>query len=77
MPGDETVSEEAEVAATDQLAPIEAPLDSVENDATDVEAEERVQRDQLSIALVAGLAALLLICVIFIFIANRHRPAGL
>jgi hypothetical protein len=34
-------------------------------------------RDALSIALVVGLGALLLLCVILVFVANRHRPAGL
>lgn len=33
--------------------------------------------DALSIAIVASLAALLLLCVVLIFVANGHRPAGL
>lgn len=34
-------------------------------------------RDALSLAIVAGLGALLLICVVLVLVANSHRPAGL
>ncbi len=76
------MSEETDAAATDPSAPVEPPLDStevaaIEGEVVEIEPVPRIQRDSLSIALVAGLAALLLICVIFIFIANGHRPAGL
>ena len=54
----------------DETEPLKAETD-------DVEIGEKEMRDPLSIALVAGIAALLLICVILIFVANRHRPAGL
>lgn len=40
-------------------------------------AESSPMRDGLSLALVAGLAALLLICVVLVLVANSHRPAGL
>jgi hypothetical protein len=39
--------------------------------------EPAPRRDALSLALVAGLALLLLICVVLVFVANNHRPAGL
>ena len=77
MLGDENVSEEVEVAVTDHPVLVEPPLGEVEVEVVEIESVERGPRDPLSIALVAGLAALLLICVIFIFIANGHRPAGL
>lgn len=43
----------------------------------DEEIELVPMRDGLSLALVAGLAALLLICVVLVLVANSHRPAGL
>jgi hypothetical protein len=43
----------------------------------DEEIQPIPMRDALSLAIVAGLAALLLICVVLVFVANNHRPAGL
>ena len=39
-----------------------------------MESDDANPRDPLSIALVVGLAALLLLCVILVFVANRHPP---
>lgn len=34
-------------------------------------------RDLLSVALIAAIGGLILLCVVFVLIANSHRPAGL
>lgn len=47
------------------------------NELEDDEIEPVPMRDGLSLALVAGLAALLLVCVVLVLVANSHRPAGL
>lgn len=53
----------------------EAPEELIESEETPI--DEAPRRNALSIALVAGLGALLLICVVLVLIANSHRPAGL
>jgi hypothetical protein len=52
-------------------------VDEPVEDADDPAPGDVNPRDALSIALVVGLGALLLLCVILVFVANRHRPAGL
>jgi hypothetical protein len=68
---DEAITEESE------LTQPEAELVEPVNEPDDSDLDDLSPRDPLSIALVLGLAALLLLCVILVFIANRHRPAGL
>lgn len=66
-----TDESEPTASATESDEPVDEPDDD------DIEVDDLSPRDPLSIALVAGLAALLLLCVILVFVANRHRPAGL
>jgi hypothetical protein len=75
----ESEREEIDASMTEDSEPIEPAMEPDEPvDAPGELNEDNLSpRDPLSIALVAGLAALLLLCVILVFVANRHRPAGL
>ncbi len=87
-PGGDIVSEEPHDETLGSEAKIDNSSDSLPDDLTDDLDPEVIQdddlaedshppRDTLSLVLVAGIAALLLICILLVFVANRHRPAGL